>query len=135
NDVLSLSIGIFDKQGKSVAAERPDIKLALKPESHAKLIQGGFRIVRHLSVPPGRYQLRVAAQDSAKTRQGRAHLDIDIPDFTKDPIALSGVAIASTAERALANPLEKDPFNGGLPAQPTAMRDYPAGGEITAYVE
>src|SRR5258706_5631122 len=97
NDILSLQIGIFDKNGKSVAAERPDITLALKPETHARVLQSGFRILRHLSVPPGHYQLRVAAQDKAKTRQGSAHLDIDAPDFTKDPLALSGIAFASTA--------------------------------------
>jgi VWFA-related protein len=135
NDTLSLQIGIFDKNGKSVAAERPDVKLALKPETHARLLQSGFRIMRHLSVPPGQYQLRVAAQDSAKTRQGSAHLDIEAPDFTKDPIALSSIALASTASKSLVNPIEKDPFNGGLPAQPTTIRDFPAGSEMAAYAE
>jgi VWFA-related protein len=135
NDVLSLQIGIFDKNGKSVAAERPDLTLALKPETHARVLQSGIRVLRHLSVPPGQYQLRVAAQDSAKTRQGSAHLDIDAPDFTKDPLAISAIAVASTASRSMANPLEKDPFNGGLPAQPTTIRDFPAGNEIAAYVE
>ena len=135
NDTLSLQIGIFDKSGKSVAAERPDIKLELKPETHARVLQGGFRILRHLSVAPGHYQLRVAAQDSAKTRQGSAHLDIDAPDFTKDAIAMSGIAFATTASRSMANPVSKDPFNGGLPAVPTTIRDFPSGAELAAYVE
>ncbi len=135
NDTLSLSIGVFNKEGKSVAAERPDIALALKPETHARLVQNGIRVMRHLSLPPGRYQLRVAAQDSAKTRQGSAHFDVEVPDFTREPLALGGVAIASTADRSLTTPLQKDPFGGGLPAQPTTMREFPAGSEIAAFVE
>lgn len=133
NNVLSLSIGVFDKKGKSVAGERPDIALALKPETHARVLQNGFRVLRHLSVPPGRYQLRVAAQDSAKTRQGSAHLDIDVPDFTKDPIALSGIALAASADASLYS--WNDPFGGWLPGPPTALREFPASTEMVAYVE
>jgi VWFA-related protein len=135
NNIVSLQIGVFDKNGKSLAAERPDVKLTLKPETHARVLQGGVRILRHLSVLPGSYQLRVAAQDSAKTRQGSAHLDIDVPDFTKDPIALSGIAIAATADHAVAASIETDPFNGGLPGQPTTLRDFPANSEIAGFVE
>jgi VWFA-related protein len=135
NNVVSLQIGVFDKNGKSLASERPDVKLALKPETHARVLQSGVRILRHLSVLPGSYQLRVAAQDSAKTRQGSAHLDIDVPDFTKDPIVLSGIAIAATADRAVAASIERDPFNGGLPGQPTTLRDFPANSEIAGFVE
>ena len=134
NDKLSLSIGVFDKDGKSVATERPDATLALKPETYARVQQNGIRLLQHLSVPPGRYQLRVAAQDSGKTKQGSAHLDLDVPDFTKDPIALSGVAIAATADRSASNPV-KDPFNGGLPGMPTTLRDFPTNGEFAVWVQ
>jgi VWFA-related protein len=134
NDKLSLSIGVFDKDGKAVATERPDATLALKPETYARVQQNGIRLLQHLSVPPGRYQLRVAAQDSGKTKQGSAHLDLDVPDFTKDPIALSGVAIAATADHFASNPV-KDPFNGGLPGMPTTLRDFPANGEFAVWVQ
>jgi len=104
NDKLSLSVGVFNKQGKSVFAERPDIDLALRPESHARVTQTGVRLLRHLSLPPGRYQVRVAAQDSGKVRQGSAHFDLDVPDFTKNPIALSNLALAATADRSVYSP-------------------------------
>jgi VWFA-related protein len=134
NDKLSLSIGVFDKDGKSVATERPDATLALKPETYARVQQNGIRLLQHLSVPPGRYQLRVAAQDSGKTKQGSVHLDLDVPDFTKDPIALSAVAIAATADRYASNSVT-DPFNGGLPGMPTTLRDFPPNGEFAVWVQ
>lgn len=133
NDVLSLQVGIFDKEGKSVIAERPDIAMTLKSDTHDRLLQNGFRAVRHLSVPPGRYQVRVAAQDTAKVKQGSAHLDLDVPDFTKEPLAVSGVAIAASSD---ASPWGwKDVFGGGLPSAPTALREFPANTEIAGFVE
>ena len=134
---LSMSIGVFTKEGKSVAAERPDVDLNLRPETHARVMQYGVRTLRHLSVPPGRYQIRVAAQDSSKTRQGSAHLDIDGPDFTRPPLAMSNVVIAATADRAPYTPPKPgfDPFNGLLPGPPSALREFPANSEISAAVE
>jgi VWFA-related protein len=137
NNRLSLSLGVFNKQGKSVFAERPDVDLNLRPESHTRVTEHGVRLLRHLSLPPGRYQLRVAAQDSGKVRQGSAHLDVDVPDFTKPPIALSSIALAATADRSVYSPPKPgfDPFNGLLPGSPSALRQFPANTEIAAAVE
>ena len=137
NNRLSLSVGVFNKQGKSVFAERPDVDLNLRPESHVRVRENGVRLLRHLSLPPGRYQLRVAAVDSGKVRQGSAHLDLDVPDFTKNQIALSSVALAATADRAVYSPPKPgfDPFNGLLPGPPSALREFPVNSEISAAVE
>jgi len=137
NNRLSLSVGVFDKQGKSVFTERPDVDLNLRPESHVRVTQYGVRLLRHLSLPPGRYQLRVAAQDNGKVRQGSVHFDLDVPDFTKSPIALSSVALAATADRSMYSPPKPgfDPFNGLLPGPPSALREFPVNSEISAAVE
>jgi VWFA-related protein len=134
---LSLSVGVFNKQGKSVFAERPDVDLNLRPESHTRVTEHGVRLLRHLSLPPGRYQLRVAAQDSGKVRQGSAHFDLDVPDFTRNPIALSSVVVAATADRSVYSPPKPgfDPFNGLLPGPPSALREFPVNSEISAAVE
>jgi VWFA-related protein len=137
NNRLSLSVGVFNKQGKSVFTERPDVDLNLRPESHVRVTQYGVRLLRHLSLPPGRYQLRVAAQDSGKVRQGSAHFDLDVPDFTRNPLALSSVALAATADRSVYSPPKPgfDPFNGLLPGPPSALREFPINSEISAAVE
>ncbi len=134
---VSMQIGVFNKEGKSVFAERPDVDLNLRPESHTRVSQNGVRILRHLSLAPGRYQLRVAAQDSAKVKQGSAILDIEVPDFTKEPVAISSIALASTADRSVYSPPKPgfDPFNGLLPGAPSALREFPATGEIATAFE
>ena len=134
---LSMQVGVFNKEGKSIFAERPDVDLNLRPESHVRVTQNGVRILRHLSLLPGRYQLRVAAQDSGKVKQGSAHLDIDVPDFSKESLAISNVAIASTADRSVYSPPKPgfDPFNGLLPGSPSALRQFPNDSEFATAVE
>jgi hypothetical protein len=134
---LSFSLGVFAKDGKSVFAERPDADLNLRPETHARVIKSGVRLVRQISVAPGRYQLRVAAQDTSKSKQGTAILDIDVPDFSKPDIALSGVALATNADPSVATGSAPEVLNfgGGLPGAPSTLREFPANSEIAAFVE
>jgi VWFA-related protein len=134
---LSLSVGVFNKEGKAIITERPDAALNLRPETHARVAEHGVRVLVPLSIRPGRYQLRVAAQDSLKTRQGTVHLDVDVPDFTQPPIALSGIALASTADRSMYIPPRPgfDPFDGFLAGTLTALREFPGASEIAAFVE
>jgi VWFA-related protein len=134
---LSFSIGVFGKDGKAVFTERPDADLNLRPETHARVTQSGVRLVRQVSVAPGRYQLRVAAQDSSKAKQGTAILDIDVPDFSKPDIALSGIAIAANADASVATGSAQEvlTFGGGLPGAPSTLREFPANSEIAAFLE
>jgi VWFA-related protein len=134
---LSLSVGVFNKEGKAVINERPDAALNLRPETHARIAEHGVRVLVPLSIRPGRYQLRVAAQDESKTRQGTVHHDLDVPDFTQPPLALSGIALASTADRSMYIPPRPgfDPFDGFLAGTLTALRDFPAKSEIAAFIE
>jgi VWFA-related protein len=136
-NMLSLSVGVFTKEGKPVISERPDASLRLRAENHARVAEHGVRILVPLRIQPGRYQLRVAAQDSSKARQGTAHLDLDIPDFTRDALALSGIAVSATADRSMYIPPRPgfDPFNGLLPGALSTLREIPAGSEVPVYVE
>jgi len=134
---LSFSLGVFGKDGKAVFTERPDADLNLRPETHDRVTQNGVRMMRQMSVPPGRYQIRVAAQDSSKTKQGTAILDIDVPDFSKGDVVLSGVALAATADRSVATGSAQEAltFGGSLPGPPSTLREFPANSEIATFVE
>jgi VWFA-related protein len=134
---LSFSVGVFGKDGKAVFTERPDADLNLRPETHDRVTQNGVRLMRQISVPPGRYQIRVAAQDSSKSRQGTAILDIDVPDFSKGDVVLSGVALAATADRSVATGSAQEvlTFGGGLPGPPSTLREFPANSELAAFAE
>ena len=134
---LEVTMFAADVDGKVKDGARDTFNLALRPQTHEIVRQGGFRIVRRLQVPPGKYQLRVGARESGG-RVGTVILDLEAPDFTKSPLSMSGIAIASAYASRLptANP---DPsvneFKDVLPSAPTALRDFPRNDVLSVFAE
>jgi VWFA-related protein len=84
-----------DGKGKPHPATRHRMALNLKPASYAKVAKGGLRVLSQMELPPGRYQLRVAAGNGLG-RTGGVFYDIEIPDFAKQDFALSGLSLTSS---------------------------------------
>ena len=95
----------------------------------------GFRWLARLDdLTPGRYQIRGAISNGS-SKQGSVWYDLEIPDFSKAPLAMSDVVLASTIasqrptlrpDKVLAEVLQ-------LPA--TSVRDFLAGDTLTLYAE
>jgi hypothetical protein len=110
-------------------------ELKLRPETHASVLKNGVRLTRRLELPPGAYQLRIGARESNGGLVGSVLYDLDVPDFGKADLSMGGILItASSAGRIpTANP---DPdFKDILPGSPTAVREFPAGDQITLAVD
>jgi VWFA-related protein len=84
-----------DALGKARPATRHRMELNLKPASYAKATKGGVRILSQMELPPGRYQLRVAAGNGIG-RSGAVFYDLEIPDFAKEDFTMSGLALMSS---------------------------------------
>jgi VWFA-related protein len=67
--------------------------LDLDARSYKQLLQTGIRLVSQFELPEGRYQVRVAS--ARGTRNGGVVYDLVVPDFTKEPFAMSGVALTT----------------------------------------
>ena len=65
----------------------------LKPETKSRIEQGSLRMLNRFDLPPGRYQLRVAAHDSAGGNVGSLQYDLEVPDFQKLPFSISGLVL------------------------------------------
>jgi hypothetical protein len=72
--------------------------MTLDAENLERLRESGVRIVSQFDVPKGRYQLRVSSMSG--TRNGSVVYDVEVPDFTAEPLALSGVALAAMTPTA-----------------------------------
>jgi hypothetical protein len=91
--------------------------------------------VDRLQLAPGRHQVKfVAHQPTGRT--GMVVLDVDVPNFSRDPVSLSGIVLATD----LALPqtvLKRDEAMlkvlGG--AYPTARRSFSQNDRLTVYVE
>ena len=82
----------------------------------------GFRVLNRIELPAGRYQLRLAARDAAKQVVGSVLYDLEVPDFSKAPLMMSGLALMSaSAGQMMTAPPDKS-FTEVLPVAATAPR-------------
>jgi hypothetical protein len=132
---LEVSTIAVDYQGKIRGGDRSFVNFALKPENQEKFVATGVRVGTRLHVPPGRYQLRVAARESATGKLGTVNYDLDVPDFSKDPLTMSGIIIASAFQSRIATVKQDEELKTLLPAPPTAVREFPRGDELALFAE
>jgi VWFA-related protein len=123
HDVLDLSVLSVDAAGKPTGKNQK-VALNLKPRTHQLLTATGFRVLSEMEVAPGRWQLRVAGRSENSGRAGSVFYDLDVPDFDKEPLALSGLVLTSATAglvpTAGSAPLVKEV----LPGPPTATRTF-----------
>lgn len=131
---IELSVIAVDAQGKIRGGTRETVELGLRPDTYQRVQQLGFRILSHFEVPPGRYQVRVAAREEGG-KIGSVHYDLVVPDFSKVPLELSGIALASAWGGAVPTAGKFAELQGALPAPPTAARVFNAADQIALLAE
>ena len=124
NETLEILMVPIDASGKPLDGARDQAPMKLSAKSHELIRTNGFRVARRLDLPPGRYQLHVAVQSGNSKAVGALTYDLEVPDFAKSPLAMSGIALMSAAaDRIPTAPAGKD-FTDVLPMAATAIRDF-----------
>ena len=128
-DEIELSLVAIDRQGRVRGGER----LLARPsaESHEHVERAGLRFVRSLQLPPGRYQLRVAAREAAQGRRGSVAYDLEVPDYGDQELrderrparVAHGRAHADTRARRRRHADAADSADGGAPLRARGRRD------------
>ena len=131
-EVSTLAI---DASGKIRGGDRSLLNFALKPENRARFAETGVRIGTRLQLPPGRYQIRVAARESGSGRLGSLTYDLDVPSLTDDPLTISGIAVASAAGQRTSTAKPDEELKAVLPGPAVAARDFPRGDELAVFAE
>ena len=133
-DRLEMSYVAINKQGKMADGKRDYVDLSLKPETHQRVLQSGFRVLTRMELPPGTYQLRVAAKASGGGT-GSVHYDLVVPDFLKDPLSVSGIMVASRTSAGVPTAGAIPDLGDALPAPPTTARTFSASDELAVLAE
>jgi VWFA-related protein len=119
--------------GKLHPGQRYGAKLRLRPETYESAKAAGVRVLSEMQLPPGRYQLRVAG-GTTSGRAGSVLYDLEVADFTREPLMMSGVSLSSRAVQPVTVSRD-EPLRGLLPGPITATRDFRAGDTISLYTE
>jgi hypothetical protein len=61
--------------------------------------------------------------------------DLEVPDFTKGPLRMSGVALTSTSSGRMLTRAMKDPLRDVLPGPITAVREFGSGDRLALFAE
>jgi VWFA-related protein len=159
---LEVSYTATDARNRAYPGARHAISLTRPPGTEAAPAEGRpLRILSQLALPAGRYQIRVAAGSAA--RAGSVLYDLEVPDFTRAPLVLSGLALTSLSAGAVPTlrpapgrgggravncrppscvvplsdgaPSEHDPLGDALPAPPTTAREFDRTDTLALFVE
>ncbi len=122
-NTVEVSMLPLEARGKAQQGRRSEVKLNLKPQTAQIMQATAVRLSPRLTLPPGRYQLRVAARETGGMT-GSVFYDLTVPDFTKEKFNMSGVVL--TAATAQVTPTaEPDPvLKANLPGPPTTRREF-----------
>ena len=131
---LEISYFSIDMKNKFYPGQTQTAKLTLRPETYEQVMKTGIRMVVETTLAPGRYQMRIAA-GNRDSKAGSVVYDLDVPDFTKDPLVMSAVTIGSAATSRIMTMNGKTPFAATIPGNITSRREFDAGDTLGIYTE
>lgn len=132
---LDVSTAAFSADGKMFGPINDTLTLNFRPDTRRLVEQRGLRLMNRLTLPAGRYQLRVAARDRQRNVVGSVVSDLDVPEFDTQRTTMSGLLVASreTAQALTAKPDER--VTSLLAASPTAMRTFSPDDELALFAQ
>lgn len=126
---------LIDDDGKVVSGDAHDFEMRLSQATRDLVQARGFRAVFPLTVEPGRYQVRVAAQLKNAARRGSVFLDLVVPDLPDERLVWSGVSLTSTSAAAVPTRPADAETGKLIPLMPSAARTFAAGDTLALYAE
>lgn len=134
-DRVEVALSSVDAKGTIRPGQKHVLTMEMSPTTAQLARERGFRVVSEIALPPGRYQLRVAAAEEGANQSGSAFYDIDVPDFQKTPFAMSGLAITSAGASQTPTVRATDPLKDVLPGPPVTVREFGRNDQIALFAE
>lgn len=133
---VEVTTAAVDQQNKINNGETQKITFGLTPELNERFKQRGFRTISRLSdLNPGRYQVRIAMVPENSAARGSLWYDLEVPDFSKGDLTLSGVLLSSVAEGRTPTGNPNKLFVDVLTLPPTTVRTFKMSDELNVYAE
>ena len=135
NNAVNVVTLVTDADGKTRVNEKASVDLTLMPMTYARARERGFRITSAVNLPPGRYQLRVSAADTAGVA-GSVGRTLVVPDFYKAPLVMSGLTVLSASGvLAPTAKVKDDPVGLLLMRPPTTSREFTRDDQLLLFAE
>jgi VWFA-related protein len=133
-DVAAFALG---ERGAIAGSNDRAYRIRLSPEEYQAASSGGLVFKLNVNLAkPGAYQMRVAVRDAASGKIGSASQFVEVPDFQKRRLALSGIIMNGPQVEGTSRGWEASNKDYGIAAPGTAaMRVFHPGDPVSfAYV-
>jgi VWFA-related protein len=128
NGSVRVLAAAFDRNGRSVQSETQTVGVTWHPDATGIMT---YEVVSRLSLKPGRYEVRVAVDGAANTGAS-VYTFVDVPDFARQSLSLSGIVVGASPAPLSAS---KEAFANLLPIVPTAKRHFVRSDHATAFLQ
>ena len=125
---VGVLVNAYDVDGKRRGSERLDGRVVLRPAPEQ---DATYEVLSQLDLKPGRYELRLAADSSMQQKSGSVFCDVDVPDFARSALTLSGVVLTVTPGIVAA---PKDKLAALIPVVPTTARAFSSDEQVSAFL-
>jgi VWFA-related protein len=122
---INVLAGAYDRAGKSIDYHLQSIEVTPRADPQTTL---DYEVLARLTLKPGRHEIRVAAENVTRGTSGSVYTYVDVPDFARAALSLSGVVFGTGASKA------SSLLGDLLPLTPTARREFGVTEHITAFV-
>ncbi len=126
-DTVDIEEHAYDLEGKERAVHRQSARVALLPAGGDARIE----ILSQMDLKPGRYRVRMSISSALLKQTASVYADLTVPDFFKEPLSLSGVALSADGPVASAPKVALAKF---LPVSPTTEREFAPGTTASAFL-
>ena len=116
----------FDANWAAKGAVKQILELTMSPPTDG---EPQYEVLSRLPLRPGRYEVRVAAESGGRTAS--VFLDVDVPDFAREDLSVSGLVLECTRLSRMAT---TNVFETLIPIVPTTIRDFAQTDRVTAFL-
>jgi VWFA-related protein len=92
-----------DSAGHTVAALRDTLPVKLAPDTYEKVVNSNFLYEGGFVLAPGKYKLKVVARENESGKLGTFEQQLNLPDATASPFALSSVVLSNQLQDSSAD--------------------------------
>jgi VWFA-related protein len=107
--------------------------ITVPADARAGVERAGLRVLTKTDLQPGRYQLRIAV--GTAQRGGSVIYDLDVPDFSKKDLAMSGAALRGPNDPEGVFLPAGDPLQALAIRAPTTVRLFRGGDRVSVFAE
>jgi VWFA-related protein len=130
---IDVRIVPIDLRSRALPQIRQLGNISVPADARSTVERAGLRVLTKTDLQPGRYQLRIAV--GTARRGGSVIYDLEVPDFSRKQLALSGVALRGPNDPEGVFLPAGDPLQTLAIRAPTTVRLFRDGDRVTAFAE